>query len=309
MHYVAGSLASSIYVKPTVNTVYSLVYTSPTPCTSSPTNIPVNVVNPVSAVVNPTSKSVCVGGNTSFTVSASGGPIAYQWQLSTNGGTSYSNISGATAATLSLTNVTTAMSTYSYRAYLKALPCIRTDTTLAAILTVNPLPTVGLTASPFTSLRPQLTTLLTTTSTPAGASYIWTFNGAVLPKDTISTYTANIDGIGTYTVRVTDVNGCVRTSSPLTISNLFDDRIFIYPNPASDGQFQVRLYSGINFDYRHINVYNSMGQRVYRKPIATTAPWQRIDVNLTGMASGVYIVEVTDQYDTKLAVSRLIIQR
>jgi subtilisin-like proprotein convertase family protein/N-acetylneuraminic acid mutarotase len=303
-----GTSVTTIYVKPTVNTVYSVVVTTPTPCTSGPTNVPVNVVNPVSNVVNPTNKSVCVGGNTSFSVSASGGPINYQWQVSTNAGATYTNIAGATSSTLTLNNVTQSMHNNLYRVVMSAPPCAGTTTTPAATLTVNPLPTVLLSANP-TAVKPGTSTTIMVNSTPAGATYSWTFNGQPLSGVTGSSYVANVDGIGTYTVTVTDVNGCVSTSSPFTITGQQDSRLFIYPNPAPDGMFQVRLFSGINFDYRKVNIYNAAGVRVAHKEFPTSGPWEKMEFNLSNQASGVYMVEVVDRYDTKLASGKVVIQR
>jgi hypothetical protein len=307
--YVAGSQASTIYVNPTVNTVYSVVYSTTTPpCTSPPTNIPVNVVQPITGVVNPANRSVCVGSSTTFSVTANGGPISYQWQVSTNAGASYSNITGATSSTLTLNNVTQNMHNNLYRVVMSAPPCAGTITTPAATLTVNPLPTVLLSANP-SAIKPGVTTTINVNSTPAGATYSWTFNGQPLTGVTGSSYVANVDGIGTYTVTVTDVNGCVNTSSAFTITGQQDSRLFIYPNPAPDGMFQVRLYSGINFDYRKVNIYNAAGARVAHREFPTVGPWQKMEFNLSNQASGVYMVEVVDRYDTKLASGKVVIQR
>jgi hypothetical protein len=46
--------------------------------------------------------------------------LSYQWQLSTDGGTTFSNISGATSATLSLSGLTTGDSGKRYRCVVSA---------------------------------------------------------------------------------------------------------------------------------------------------------------------------------------------
>ena len=51
----------------------------------------------------PQNANVVEGNAASFSVSATGSSLAYQWQRSNNGGTSYTDISGANAASLSLT--------------------------------------------------------------------------------------------------------------------------------------------------------------------------------------------------------------
>lgn len=62
-----------------------------------------------SILSQPSDKSVAEGKNAVFSVSASGYPIpAYQWQVSADNGSSWTNISGAVSAALTLTNVTIA---------------------------------------------------------------------------------------------------------------------------------------------------------------------------------------------------------
>jgi VCBS repeat-containing protein len=51
----------------------------------------------------PQNASVTEGAQASFSVAATGTSLAYQWQRSNNGGTSYTNIASATAASVSLT--------------------------------------------------------------------------------------------------------------------------------------------------------------------------------------------------------------
>ncbi|MEO7445370.1 MAG: reprolysin-like metallopeptidase [Ferruginibacter sp.] len=97
----------------------------------------------VTITTQPAGVTVCAGGNASFTVGASGTTPSYQWQLSTDGGTSWMDIaiggvySGATTVTLTLTNVTVAMNDYLYRAVVSgASPC-GTVNSASAALTVN----------------------------------------------------------------------------------------------------------------------------------------------------------------------------
>ncbi|MDZ4808726.1 MAG: choice-of-anchor J domain-containing protein, partial [Bacteroidota bacterium] len=124
--YVAGSLATTIFVQPTTGTStsttnYSVVYSTATPCTSAPTVIPVTTVAAVSGVVNPANTAACVGNNATFTVSALGGnPLTYQWQVSTDAGVNWTNIAGATSASYTATGVTLAMNGNRYRAVLAA---------------------------------------------------------------------------------------------------------------------------------------------------------------------------------------------
>jgi immunoglobulin I-set domain protein len=70
----------------------------------------------------PTSQTVAAGQNAAFTVAASGAPApAYQWQVSTNGGASFTNLtdaapySGVTTATLTITAAAAGLTGNQYR--------------------------------------------------------------------------------------------------------------------------------------------------------------------------------------------------
>jgi len=95
----------------------------------------------VSITAQPTSQTVAPGGNTSFAVTAAGTPTpTLQWQLSTNGGSTWANLtdtapySGSATATLTLTGVTSGLSGGQYRCI--ATNSTGTATSNAATLTV-----------------------------------------------------------------------------------------------------------------------------------------------------------------------------
>lgn len=107
------------------------------------------VVTSVIITAQPANATVCEGSNTSFTVAGSGTGIIYQWQVSTDGGVIYNNVSnggvygGATAATLTITGATFSMNNYRYRCQLSNAICPTPGISNAAILTVNTLPAVS----------------------------------------------------------------------------------------------------------------------------------------------------------------------
>jgi hypothetical protein len=85
----------------------------------------------------PANQTVTAGQTATFTAAANGSPNpTAQWQLSTNGGSTWSNISGATAATYSVTNTITSQTGSEYRAVFTN--SVGSATTNAATLTVNP---------------------------------------------------------------------------------------------------------------------------------------------------------------------------
>ena len=69
----------------------------------------------------PTAQSVCEGGSTTFSVAATGTALSYQWQLSTDGGSNFNNLSdggnysGVNTTTLSISNILIADDANQYR--------------------------------------------------------------------------------------------------------------------------------------------------------------------------------------------------
>jgi hypothetical protein len=309
-----GTPATTIYVKPAVSTNYSVQFTTPGGCTSSVATIPVTVSQPVAGLnVTPATRAVCVGGSTSFSATTTGGsPLTYQWAMSTDGGTTYTNITGATSATLSLTNITQAMNGRKYRVTATAGPCGAVTSTSVGTLTVNSLPVVTI-AAPMVKLTPGRTTTITGSSNPPAAAngYSWTLNGAGI-AGTGNSQTVNINQLGTYQATVTDVNGCVNKSNELTITAEGSDRLWIYPNPTA-GAFQVRLYySGERAEKRVVTLYNSIGQAVDSKEfvlVAGTPAYLQMNFDLGGAtAKGPYVVKVANLYNGRVVSGIVMVQ-
>src|SRR5205085_1895749 len=85
-------------------------------------------------------------GNVSFTAAASGTPVpTVQWQVSTDGGVSFSDIAGATSTILSFTAVA-ADNGKRYRARFSNA-CTSNVATTAATLTINSGPLITLNPS------------------------------------------------------------------------------------------------------------------------------------------------------------------
>src|SRR5208337_2674648 len=93
-----------------------------------------------SVTTQPASQTVTAGQTATFTAAASGNPTpTVQWQMSTDGGKTFSDIPGATLATYSFTT-TAAQNGSEYRAVFTN--AAGTATTLAATLTVDYAPAV-----------------------------------------------------------------------------------------------------------------------------------------------------------------------
>ncbi|MBS1950893.1 MAG: internalin, putative [Cytophagales bacterium] len=133
-----------------INAVFTV---TPTANTGSCVGSNFTITLPVNPLANISSQPVndtkCSGQNSSFSVTATGPGLSYQWQVSTDGGATWSNLSNGapysnvTTSTLNLTGVTVALNAYQYRCVVTTLTngvsCPANTT--AATLTVNPLPT------------------------------------------------------------------------------------------------------------------------------------------------------------------------
>jgi hypothetical protein len=170
---------------------------------------------PASITTNPSNPAAfCPGGNTSFTVAASGSNLTYQWQVNTGSGfTDISNggiYSGATSTTLTLTNVPFANNGFTYQCIVNACA-----TSTAATLTVNAVPT----ASPSSNTPVCDGNTLNLTSSLA-TSYLWTGpNGFSATTQSPDINNVTIVAANTYTLRVTNVNGCTGTATTSVVIN------------------------------------------------------------------------------------------
>ena len=117
-----------------------------------------------SITTQPSGQTVCAGSNVTFSVVTSGTVTSYQWQLSTDGGTIYNNISGATGPTYTITGTTFSQNNYRYRIIVSG-QC-NSVTSNVAILTVNPSPSTPVITPSATSVCPgTIVTLSATAST------------------------------------------------------------------------------------------------------------------------------------------------
>ena len=284
-----------------------------TPIASAAALLTVNVQVAISA--QPTNKSVCAPDATSFSVTATGTNIMYQWQVSINNGpfvnlTNTAPYSGVTTATLNIAPTSVDMSGYRYRVFVSNTTCggINSNT---VTLTVNARPVVILSLNNNTAITPYIRTTLGTTVSPAGNyNYAWYKNGVLVPSFTAANIPVTVDDPGEYYVIVTDVaTGCGTTSNRVTVTIAASDQLFVYPNP-NFGRFQVRYYNagGASID-RTLIVVDSKGAKVFSQQFTgITGPYGKMDVDLKIVETGVYHIMVMDKSGKKLATSSVLIK-
>jgi gliding motility-associated-like protein len=208
---------------------------------------------PTPGVNNP---AVCTGNNATLT--ATGG-VSYQWST----GDLTQSITTATAGTYTVT----------------ATDANGCSATASGTVTLNPLPVVSVNTTPAVCTTASGTAIAIVSSGTPGYGYAWSAQAGT--DDTLSGLTA-----GTYTVLVTDVNGCTATAAGI-VSQLSPG---ITVNETSQHDLSC------NNDASGA-IYISATDIAGPGPFNFTYNWgSSSSQDLTGVQAGSYSVTVTDQF-------------
>jgi subtilisin-like proprotein convertase family protein len=181
-------------------------------------NTTVTVSSNPAITADPLNATVCAGINATFTVTATGAGLTYQWRKNGNPLSNGGNISGATLPTLTISNATAA-DIDNYDVVVSAT-CGTPVTSAAASLNVIT-PLAGISASNTTICAGQSTTL--TENGGTATSWSWAPGGATTQAITVSPTTTT-----TYTVTAT-VNGCSTTASQIITVNPTPSAVTVSP--------------------------------------------------------------------------------
>lgn len=252
----------------------------------------------------PADLAVCETGIAVFRISAANA-ITYQWQK--KNGNNWEDITGETASSFTINNVSAAMNNNEYRVLVTG-PC-SIVASASARLTVMRLPSVSISASGFHVLLPNQSVDINATVNPPGGTYIWYLDGNILTGTTGSSVkNITVDKTGVYKLEYTAPNGCSKASAEITISALPGAKLWVYPNP-NNGNFQVRYYNALN-EKLTLLIYNAAGQKVYHKQFVTSAPYTSMNVeNGYRFASGMYIVEVIREDGSRAGAVQILVQK
>ncbi|MFN0082824.1 MAG: T9SS type A sorting domain-containing protein, partial [Ferruginibacter sp.] len=312
-----GGTASTTAPIPVTTTVGSTTYyVSQTTgiCEGPRAAIVVNVTAGPAITSQPADITSCTTTAT-FTVTATGTNLSYQWQLSTDGGLTYTNITGATNSTYTISGLTASQSNNKYRVVISAVAC-GSVTSNSVTARVGIPPTVVLTAAPTLNFSPATNGGLYITLSPVGNyTYQWKRNNTILPnlQGSVSLTKANglLDEFGTYQVTAFDVaTGCSGVSNSVTVSDIAGqrNRLFISPNPTR-GLVKVSFYSSTTaVQARIISLYDSKGAKIMTKSFNVGGNYGFVDFDLSNMSNGTYMIILRDAAGTKIASERIIKQ-
>ncbi len=259
-----------------------------------------------SVSTQPTNKSICLNGSTTFTA-ASTGATSYKWQVSTDGSTwtdvsNDANYAGATTQTLSVNNAPSTFNGYKYR--LKLINACGDTYTNVGNLTVSSGATI--------SVQPANASICKSTSntfkvTAAGAStYKWQYSNDGTTWSDL-TNAAPYSGVTTASMTVTNaplaLNGtkyrCVISStcgSPVNtnavtftvndcvgLEDVEENDLTIYPNPTNG----IIYLKGSVENYENASLIDIQGRLITTWNLKETTQF-----DLSNFMNGTYFIKI-----------------
>lgn len=252
---------------------YNLAVTDSNGCVGSDAVTVIENALPVIDLGNDT--AYCAGNVFAWAINAGNPGASYNWN---NGAGSAAVFTATTAGTYTVV-------------VTDANGCVNTD---SVTVSENPLPTLELGADVVSSSQ---TVVL---DAPAGfAAYNWSSG-----QNTASiTVTQN----GTYTLTVTDANGCSATDAVSVYITFSAEEAAltldatVYPNP-SNGYLHIRLNETLN-GAAGVALFNMAGQSVYNRSIQEA----EVTLDLAHLPEGMYILHLNG--DAKTQTFKIIIRK
>ncbi len=252
-------------------TNYSITITDSKNCTVAKS---VTIVQPASAVDGTVTKTdvACFGGSTgTATVAGSGGTSGYSYLWS-------NTQSGANATGLSATNYSVTITDSK-------------NCTVAKSVTIGQ-PASALSATATGTAANQSLSNGTATATPAGGtapySYLWNDGQQLNPATGLTS--------GSYTVTITDKNGCQTTASATVseisgIANLNAViQLSVFPNPTS-GKVSIQATLAEDLDAVQIFVRDVLGRTLTMQEFPKVKEL-KTEIDLSNYADAVYLLEI-----------------
>lgn len=139
---IVGDTSQVLTLSPVTSSMngnqYHLVTYGCSPSTYIITNdVTLTVSSTASITEQPASVSTCVGATVSFNVTVSGSGYSYQWQVSTDGGVTFNDITGAIHDTLYINPVTAGNNGNLYQVIISGAGCSSPTVSTPALLTIT----------------------------------------------------------------------------------------------------------------------------------------------------------------------------
>ena len=184
---------------------YRCIVTGTSPCAPVTSGAAILTISSTSITAQPALQTICSdAGTASFSISTSGTAPTYQWQVSTNGGSTWTDIALETTDALSLSGLTIADNAKQYRCSLNG----GSVNSNGALLTVYNPPVIGTQPSNQTICSNATTGGFSVAATGSNLTYLWevSTNGG----STWATVSgANVSGATTSAIAFTSVTNAM----------------------------------------------------------------------------------------------------
>jgi hypothetical protein len=180
------------------------------------------------------------------------------------------------------------------RAKIIGLPQLTVTKPLEVLINPNPKPNIKRTYNFFT--------------TTAKGKIQWLLDGKPIIGANKPLYKAN--KLGSYSVKVTDINGCIGISNTLVLNkftsddeerfvsknqqkNTFESEILLFPNPTN-GTFTIQRHD--NMQTLNLKIYNMLGVTVAQTKLLS----QQDEINISTQESGIYFLKFFDEKNNSI---------
>ncbi|VXB38966.1 conserved exported hypothetical protein [Flavobacterium sp. 9AF] len=225
----------------------------------------VSIINPVVITTQPTNQSVTTGTTATFSVVATNA-ISYQWQVSTNGGGSWSNI-GASSNSYTTPATTLGMSGYLYRVIVNGTSPCASVTSSSASLTVTTGPCLS-----ESSFSTTPSGWIETSITYSGGEAVFGANAGELTTLMLS-YPSSLTFDLRRTTNTTAKDLFIEVSTTTQTGVFTNVATYNLGNTTSGGTTFCTV------DLSAYTAYSSVYVR-FRKASSTTSPWYIQNVNV-----------------------------
>ena len=229
-----NSAVANPTVSPLVTTTYTVVETSGANGCQNTNSVTVSVDTAPIITSQPADQTACVGNPVSFSVSATGTDLTYQWRKGSGNLTDGGNIAGANTATLTIISVKTTDAASNYNVVITGA-CSSTKVSENASLEVYAAPSISASACVGSSVS------FSANATGSGLTYQWrkgnvdltdggNISGATSPTLTINPVSAS-DASPNYNVVITGT--CSPDAASLNIGLVVNVAVSITAEPAN----------------------------------------------------------------------------
>ncbi|MES2568127.1 MAG: ice-binding family protein [Bacteroidota bacterium] len=263
---ISGSNTATLTINPAgagdAATNYNVVVSGLCAPSATSINVPL-VIGGAVIITEPTNKSTCLGGSVSFSITAVGSSITYQWRKGSTILANTGNTSGVNTATLTI-NPVSALDVASNYNVVVIGACAPNDTSNMVSLSLN---SAAIAVAGSNSQVCENTSLNLTAQTVSSATYSWSGPNA-FSSSSQNPVIANptMFDAGTYSLNVTTGCGTASTTTDVSVINC-DSIYFFIPegfSPNGDGINDVFFIRGIQiYTSNNFTIFNRWGDKVY----------------------------------------------